>query len=101
VEVEAQMARAGWLVLGDVNYPGWTATVDGRAAPIYTADGILRAVPLPPGPHVVRFEFRPLSVAVGGAISGLALLAAAATLLAGPLRRRAQGRGARGGDGGA
>jgi hypothetical protein len=100
VEVDAQMTRAGWLVLGDVNYPGWTATVDGRAAAIYTADGALRAVPLPPGAHVVRFEFRPLSVALGGAISGLALLAAGGALLAGPLRRRAQARGARGGAGG-
>jgi hypothetical protein len=76
VDLTAQMARPGWLVLGDVNYPGWLVTVDGRPAPLYTAYSILRAVPLPAGVHTVRFEFRPGSVLLGGAISSLALLAA-------------------------
>ncbi|HMA33390.1 MAG TPA: YfhO family protein [Chloroflexia bacterium] len=80
VDLTAQMDRPGWLVLGDVNYPGWQVTVDGRPAPLYTAYYILRAVPLPAGPHQVHFEFRPLSVLIGGAISTLALLAALAVL---------------------
>ena len=80
VDLTAQMDRPGWLVLGDVNYPGWQVTVDGRPAPLYTAYYILRAVPLPAGAHTVRFEFRPGSVLLGGAISGLALLAALGVL---------------------
>jgi hypothetical protein len=80
VDLTAQMDRPGWLVLGDVNYPGWQVTVDGRPAPLYTAYYILRAVPLPAGAHTVRFEFRPGSVLLGGALSGIALLAALGVL---------------------
>jgi hypothetical protein len=81
VDLTAQMDRPGWLVLGDVNYPGWQVTVDGRPAPLYTAYYVLRAVPLPAGAHTVRFEFRPGSVLLGGAISGAALLAALGVLV--------------------
>jgi Bacterial membrane protein YfhO len=92
VNVEARMDRPGWLVLGDVNYPGWAVEVDGRAAPLYMAYYILRAVPLPAGTHSVRFYFRPASVLLGGAISLLALLAAVVTIsgayLARSMRRR-------------
>ena len=35
------------LVLADTLHPGWTATLDGRPAPIRSADGFLRAVMLP------------------------------------------------------
>ncbi len=76
VTVVAPMQRAGWLVLSDVNYPGWTAEVDGQPAPLYTAYYILRAVPLPPGLHRVHFVFRPASVLVGSLVSGISLLLA-------------------------
>jgi hypothetical protein len=74
VVVKAQSARAGFLVLADTWYPGWTATVDGRATPIARADYVFRAVLLAPGAHTIAFEYRPPSVAVGAAISGLALI---------------------------
>jgi hypothetical protein len=70
VDLTAQMDRPGWLVLGDVNYPGWTVTVDGQPAPLYTAYSLIRAVPLPAGAHTVRFAFQPGSVLLGGAGSG-------------------------------
>ena len=37
-----QLAAAGWLVLAESWYPGWSATVDGAPAPIYPADLALR-----------------------------------------------------------
>jgi hypothetical protein len=80
VDIEARMDRPGWLVLGDVNYPGWAVEVDGRAAPLYTAYYVLRAVPLPAGTHSVHFYFRPASALLGGAVSLLALLAAVVTI---------------------
>jgi membrane protein YfhO len=92
VDITARMDRPGWLVLGDVNYPGWQVTVDGRPAPLYTAYYILRAVPLPAGAHMVRFEFRPGSVLLGGAISGTALLAALGVLVYAGLHRIRAGR---------
>lgn len=82
VDIEARLTRPGWLVLGDVNYPGWEATVDGKPAQIYTAYSLVRAVPLTAGEHKVHFGFRPPSVLLGGAISLAALVAALGVLAA-------------------
>jgi hypothetical protein len=88
VDISAQMDRPGWLVLADVNYPGWNVEVDGKAAPLYTAYYILRAVPLTEGTHSVRFYFLPGSVMIGGAISLISLIAALGALLYTPISRR-------------
>lgn len=72
--IELRVEGGGRLVLSEVDYPGWTATVDGVEAAIVPYAGLLRSVELPPGPHVVRFEFRPMSVYAGAAISLLGLL---------------------------
>jgi hypothetical protein len=66
--------REAFLVLADVNYPGWQATVDDRPAKIYQADYLLRGVRVPAGRHVVRMSFRPRWLYVGAAISGVTVL---------------------------
>lgn len=88
VDLTAQMDRPGWLVLGDVNYPGWTVTVDGQPAPLYTAYALVRAVPLAAGSHTVHFGFQPLSVLGGAVVSGIALLLALGMIGGTALRRR-------------
>ncbi len=93
VDVTAQLTQPGWLVLGDVDYPGWAVTVDGQPAPLYTAYYILRAVPLPAGTHQVHFYFLPLPVLLGGAISGSTLLLILGVLYRAYWRRRTQRRG--------
>jgi hypothetical protein len=75
VEVEADACGAGVLVLADRDYPGWKATVDGAPRPIFRVDHLLRGVQVPSGRHTVVFVYRPVSVALGGALSLLALLA--------------------------
>ncbi len=57
--LSVQTDRPAWLVLADVNYPGWTATISDRPTPIYTAYYLLRAVPLDAGSHRVVFTYRP------------------------------------------
>jgi Bacterial membrane protein YfhO len=73
IEVATQSASAGYLVLNDTYYPGWVATVDGQPAPIYRANGLVRAVPVPAGSHTVEFVYSPTSVKIGAAISGVTL----------------------------
>jgi len=72
--VEVEAASDALLVLSEVYYPGWRATVDGEPAPILRVDSILRAVPVPAGAHRVEMRFVPLSFWLGAGISGLAAL---------------------------
>lgn len=57
------------LVLQDQFYPGWIATVDAHETEILRCNGFARAVVVPPGEHNVEFRFRPLSLAIGLALS--------------------------------
>ena len=61
VDIETDARDGGWLVLNDVWHPWWQATIDGAASPILRANGMFRAVALPPGRHNVRFSFHPLA----------------------------------------
>ena len=87
VAADVNSDAAGILVLADLNYPGWAASVDGHPAPILAADGYLRAVALSPGAHRVEFRYRPVSFYAGAAVSLLAL----ATIAVLSRRDRARG----------
>jgi len=69
VELAVRTPVSGYLVLSDVYYPGWRATVDGVPAEVLRADYVFRAVLLPPGEHTVRMEFVPWTWRVGLAVS--------------------------------
>lgn len=60
---------AGWLVLRDLYWPGWKASVDGLAVQVLAGDGVFRAVAVPEGTHCVTFSYRPRSVIWGGFLS--------------------------------
>jgi hypothetical protein len=67
--VAAQADGPGFLVLTDIAFPGWNATVDGQSVRIYRANYLFRAVELPPGHHEVVFRFEPTSYYRGRIIS--------------------------------
>lgn len=62
VTVEVETDRNSVLILHDIYYPGWEATVDGERRPILRANLLFRGVELSPGRHRVNFTFRPLSI---------------------------------------
>jgi hypothetical protein len=74
VAVHVEDGPAGFLVLTDIWYPGWTCSVDGQAAELYRANFLFRAVRVPSGAHDVVFAFVPQSYYWGRIISGAALL---------------------------
>jgi hypothetical protein len=78
VELDCASPRGGYAVLLDAWAPGWSATVGGRDMPVLRADGLFRAVALPPGRHAVVFTYRTPGLSLGAGISALtwALIAA-------------------------
>lgn len=69
VELAVETSTAGWLVLSDVYYPGWRATVDDLPASVLRADYTFRAVQVPAGQHTIRMTFAPWTWQLGLAIS--------------------------------
>ena len=65
VEVEVDARTPAYLVLADTFDPGWSATLDGRPAPIRPAFAAFRAVFVEPGPHRVVFTYEPAGFRVG------------------------------------
>lgn len=64
---------AGWLVLSDVWFPGWTCRVDGTDTNVFRANHAFRAVSVPAGATVAEFQFEPRSYRAGWWISVTAL----------------------------
>jgi len=77
------------VVFNDTDFPGWTATVDGRAVPILRANYLFRGVLVGAGRHEVEFDYEPRSFALGSQT----MLASLALVVALPFVRRRKGRG--------
>jgi len=89
IELETVSTAAAFLVLSEIDYPGWRASVDGAPAPLLRTNYVLRGVAVPAGTHRVRLAFRPWLPIAGAAISAATALALAAAGVW-RLRRRAR-----------
>ena len=69
IVLAVETSTSGWLVLSEVYYPGWQATVDGEEVQVLRANYAFRAVALSPGKHVVKMTFEPWTWQMGLAIS--------------------------------
>ena len=78
VECLVGLHEASVLVLADLDYPGWSVTVDGHAAESLRIDNLFRGVRLEPGSHRVAWSYQPRSVLIGAAITMVTLLMLAA-----------------------
>ena len=57
--LELDAPASGLLVVNESWFPGWTARVDGRPAPILRVNSLVRGVPLAAGRHRVSLNFAP------------------------------------------
>lgn len=62
------------LVVSELFYPGWAATIDGHAAQINLADYLLRSVTVPAGRHTIEMRYRAPAARNGAVISGFTLV---------------------------
>jgi hypothetical protein len=77
--VDISAERPGWFFLADANYPGWKATLDGKDAPLFSAQVLGKAVAIPAGNHTLAITFHSASFTWGLWIS---LVSAVLSLLA-------------------
>jgi hypothetical protein len=84
VVVDVNGGESGYLILLETWYPGWKCeTEDGQELPLWQADTLFRAVPLPPGEHRLTFRFAPASYRAGWTISvAMGVLLVGVTVLA-------------------
>jgi hypothetical protein len=73
VTVEVDAAEAGLLVLSEVYYPGWRASLDDQPARLIRTDALLRGIPVPEGHHTIHVWYAPATAHLGLVISTLAL----------------------------
>ena len=72
--LKVDAACPGLLVLPDVYYPGWKASVNGQDERIHPTNGAFRGVVVPEGTSRVEFRYAPRAFPLGVAlaIAGLA-----------------------------
>jgi hypothetical protein len=74
LRIETSAATATVLVVSEIFYPGWKATIDGNAAMIMSTDYLLRGVALPAGKHVVEMRYTAPQARNGAIISIISLV---------------------------
>jgi Bacterial membrane protein YfhO len=75
LELRVQAGSHGLLVLSEMFFPGWKATVNGRVSPIHKTDGLLRGIVIPDGESRVILQYAPISIMIGAILTFLAPLA--------------------------
>jgi hypothetical protein len=69
LELDAEVSATGLLILSEIHYPGWIATINGRPARIHKVNTILRGLVLSPGRNHIVMEYHPASIRIGAALS--------------------------------
>lgn len=72
--LETNAPTATVAVISELFYPGWTATVDGVAQPVYLTNFLLRGVAVPAGRHRIEMQYRAPAARNGALISLCTLL---------------------------
>lgn len=60
VEIAYRAARPAWIVLNEIDAPGWWAEVDGQEVPLLRANALFRGACVPAGAGHLTFHFSPL-----------------------------------------
>ena len=72
-DLTVKTSSPGLLVLSEVFYPGWEATVNGQPAHIYKVDGLLRGLIVSSGENRIVLRYRPRWFLAGVLLTALAV----------------------------
>lgn len=74
LKVKTEDPEPGLVFISTTDNPGWQASLDGQAVPIYVAYNAFLAVPVPAGSHELVLKFTPPGFRTGAWISAAALI---------------------------
>ncbi len=74
VETSVPEGASAFLVVGQSDFPGWHAGIDGRRATIRRVHGLVQGIELPGGTKRVELRYMPLPFLVGMAMSAATLI---------------------------
>ncbi|MCB9077707.1 MAG: YfhO family protein [Anaerolineaceae bacterium] len=69
------------LVVSQIDYPGWQATLDGQEVELLQVDAVLQGIVVPAGPHSIRIKFWPGTFAAGLWLSAIGSLLCLAMMI--------------------
>jgi uncharacterized membrane protein YfhO len=72
LEVDVHSCGRAMLVLSEMFYPGWEATVNGRSSRIWKVDGGLRGVEVSSGDSRIKMHYAPASIYFGAVLTAIA-----------------------------
>ncbi|WP_017302685.1 YfhO family protein [Spirulina subsalsa] len=65
IEINVKTNHPSFLVVSNVFYPGWKATINGQNTKLFLTNYTLQGVAIPTGTSLVKLEFRPNSFHIG------------------------------------
>lgn len=65
ITIHTRNSHAAFLVLSEIFYPGWTATIDGQSTTVVKTNHSLRGLVVPAGEHHIEFVFRSAAIRRG------------------------------------
>jgi hypothetical protein len=74
VEIRAELRQPGLVILADVLDPGWRLTIDGKPAPIWRTNRMMRGAFVPAGGHTMVYAYRPDAFRIGALLSLIGVL---------------------------
>jgi len=71
--IETNAATNSLLVVSEMFYPGWEATIDGQPTRIMLTDYVLRGVAIPSGKHRIEMRYRAPAARNGAIVSAISI----------------------------
>jgi hypothetical protein len=93
LQIATDAKTEGLLVVSNIDYPGWQATIDGESALLYRTNSIFQGVVVPAGRHEVILRFWPDSFRWGNLLSLAGIILAFILFLIGSRYKRSNENG--------
>ncbi|HEX7294775.1 MAG TPA: YfhO family protein, partial [Pyrinomonadaceae bacterium] len=74
LEIETNAPVPTVLVVSEMFYPGWVATIDGQSTRILLADFLLRGISVPAGKHTISMRYTAPAARYGAMISAATII---------------------------